>query len=97
MMAEISNHAFGSKANIETAKTEGIIDAYDVLFLDTKEIGHFLDRLVRQFCGLTTFEHGNGRLLTTKETGKGGLVQPLRLARLLEQETDFCREIRHGG
>ena len=39
MMAEISNHAFGSKANIETAKTEGIIDAYDVLFLDTKEIG----------------------------------------------------------
>ena len=65
--------------------------------LDTKEIGHFLDRLVRQFCGLTAFEHGNGRLLTTKETGKGGLVQPLRLARLLEQETDFCREIRHGG
>ena len=38
-MAVISRHAFGSKANIETAKTEGIIDAYDVLFLDTKEIG----------------------------------------------------------
>lgn len=38
-MAENSKHAFGSKANIETAKTEGTIDAYDVLFLDTKEIG----------------------------------------------------------
>ena len=38
-MAEISKHAFGIKANIETAKAEGTIDAYDVLFLDTKEIG----------------------------------------------------------
>lgn len=38
-MAENSKHAFGSKANIETAKTEGTIDAYDILFLDTKEIG----------------------------------------------------------
>lgn len=38
-MAENSKHAFGSKANIETAKTEGAIDAYDILFLDTKEIG----------------------------------------------------------
>lgn len=38
-MAEISKHAFGSKNNIETAKASGTIDAYDVLFLDNREIG----------------------------------------------------------
>lgn len=38
-MAEISKHAFGSKDNIETAKASGTIDAYDVLFLDNREIG----------------------------------------------------------
>lgn len=38
-MALVSKHAFGSKANIETAKTEGKIDEYDVLFLDNREIG----------------------------------------------------------
>lgn len=31
--------AFGNKANIETAKENGVIDEYDVLFLDTKEVG----------------------------------------------------------
>ena len=38
-MALVSKHAFGSKENIETAKTEGKIDEYDVLFLDNREIG----------------------------------------------------------
>lgn len=38
-MANLSKHAFGSKANIETAKQEGKIDAYDVLFLDNGETG----------------------------------------------------------
>lgn len=38
-MAEISKHAFGSKDNIESAKASGTIDAYDVLFLDNREIG----------------------------------------------------------
>lgn len=38
-MALISKHAFGSKENIETAKTNGTIDAHDILFLDNKEIG----------------------------------------------------------
>lgn len=38
-MAFISKHAFGSKENIDTAKTNGTIDAYDVLFLDNREIG----------------------------------------------------------
>lgn len=38
-MATISKHAFGSKANIETAKTAGTIDAHDILFLDNREIG----------------------------------------------------------
>ena len=39
-MAEmkITKHAFGSKENIETAKTSGAIDAYDVLHLDNGEI-----------------------------------------------------------
>lgn len=31
-------HAFGAKSNIDTAKQNGTIDAYDVLFLDTKEV-----------------------------------------------------------
>ena len=31
--------AFGNKENIETAKTSGVIDEHDVLFLDTKEVG----------------------------------------------------------
>ena len=34
-----SKHAFGSKENIETAKTEGTINERDVLFLDNREIG----------------------------------------------------------
>lgn len=38
-MALISKHAFGSKENIETAKTNGVIDEHDVLFLDNGEIG----------------------------------------------------------
>lgn len=38
-MAEISKHAFGSKENIESAKASGTIDAFDVLFLDNREIG----------------------------------------------------------
>lgn len=38
-MATISKHAFGSKANIDTAKTNGTIDAHDILFLDNQEIG----------------------------------------------------------
>ncbi len=38
-MPNISKPAFGSKANIETAKASGAIDAYDVLYLDTQEIG----------------------------------------------------------
>lgn len=38
-MAFISKHAFGSKENIDAAKTDGTIDAYDVLFLDNREIG----------------------------------------------------------
>lgn len=37
-MALISKQAFGSKANIDTAKTNGVIDSYDVLFLDNREI-----------------------------------------------------------
>lgn len=42
-MALISKHAFGSKSNIDTAKTAGTIDAHDILFLDNKEIG-WLDK-----------------------------------------------------
>ena len=38
-MAVISKHAFGSKENIETAKTNGTIGPNDVLFLDNREIG----------------------------------------------------------
>lgn len=38
-MALTSRHAFGSKDNIDTAKTEGTISACDVLFLDNQEIG----------------------------------------------------------
>lgn len=38
-MAILSKHAFGSKNNIETAKQDGKIDAYDILFLDNGETG----------------------------------------------------------
>ena len=38
-MALISKHAFGSKTNIDTAKSNGTIDAHDILFLDNREIG----------------------------------------------------------
>lgn len=38
-MPQISKHAFGSKANIETAKEAGTINERDVLFLDNREIG----------------------------------------------------------
>ena len=38
-MAVISKHAFGSKENIDTAKTNGTIGPQDVLFLDNREIG----------------------------------------------------------
>lgn len=32
-------HAFGSKENVESAKTNGVIGEYDILFLDNKEVG----------------------------------------------------------
>lgn len=38
-MPSISKHAFGSKANIETAKASGAINERDILFLDNQEIG----------------------------------------------------------
>lgn len=38
-MALMSKHAFGSKGNIDTAKSEGTINAHDILFLDNREIG----------------------------------------------------------
>lgn len=38
-MPTISKHAFGSKASIETAKANGLINERDVLFLDNREIG----------------------------------------------------------
>lgn len=38
-MALNSKHAFGSKENIDAAKSNGAIDAHDVLFLDNREIG----------------------------------------------------------
>ena len=34
-----SRHAFGSEANIGTAIENGLIDEYDILFLDEKKIG----------------------------------------------------------
>ncbi len=39
MAEKMSKHAFGSKENIETAKTAGTIDEYDILFLDNGETG----------------------------------------------------------
>lgn len=42
-MANLSKHAFGSKANIETAKETGTIDEFDVIFMDNGEIG-WVDR-----------------------------------------------------
>lgn len=42
-MALNAKHAFGNKDRIESAKTAGTIDAYDILFLDNKEIG-WLDK-----------------------------------------------------
>lgn len=38
-MANLSKHAFGSKDNIESAKSAGAINEFDVLFLDNREIG----------------------------------------------------------
>lgn len=38
-MSELkSKHAFGSKANIDAAKTSGAVDEYDILYLDNGEI-----------------------------------------------------------
>lgn len=38
-MANLSKHAFGAKENLETAKANGSLDAYDVLFLSNGETG----------------------------------------------------------
>lgn len=38
-MALMSKNAFGDKAKIETAKSAGTIDEYDVLYLSNGEIG----------------------------------------------------------
>lgn len=38
-MPTISKHAFGSKANVETAKANGLINERDILFLNNREIG----------------------------------------------------------
>lgn len=38
-----SKHAFGSEVNVDAALAQGLIDAYDILFLDEKKIG-WIDR-----------------------------------------------------
>ena len=38
-----SKHAFGSEANVDNAIEQGLIDAYDVLFLNEGKIG-WVDR-----------------------------------------------------
>lgn len=38
-----SKHAFGSETNVDAAIENGLIDAYDILFLDEKKIG-WVDR-----------------------------------------------------
>lgn len=38
-MANLSKHAFGAREDIESAKTNGSIDEFDVLFLDNGEMG----------------------------------------------------------
>lgn len=42
-MPKSSKHAFGNKADINTAKAAGDIDQYDVIYMDTGEIG-WLDK-----------------------------------------------------
>lgn len=39
MSAMKSKHAFGSEANVDNAIDQGLIDAYDILFLDEGKIG----------------------------------------------------------
>lgn len=39
MAKSTSKHAFGSEANVDSAIARGLIDAYDILFLDEKKIG----------------------------------------------------------
>lgn len=39
MAVKKSKHAFGSEANVDTALSSGLIDAFDVLFLDEGKIG----------------------------------------------------------
>lgn len=38
-MADRAKHAFGSEVNVDSALESGILDAYDILFLDEKKIG----------------------------------------------------------
>ena len=38
-MADKARHAFGSEAKISEALAAGVIDAYDILFLDEKKVG----------------------------------------------------------
>ena len=38
-MSNLSKHAFGAKENIETAKADGKIDEFDIIFMDNGEIG----------------------------------------------------------
>lgn len=38
-MAEKARHAFGSEKNISKALADGVIDTYDILFLDEKKVG----------------------------------------------------------
>jgi hypothetical protein len=42
-MANLSKHAFGSKKNIDTAKTNGAINEFDIVYLDNGEIA-WLDK-----------------------------------------------------
>lgn len=38
-MADRAKHAFGSEANVDTAIESGVLNAYDILFLNEKKIG----------------------------------------------------------
>lgn len=38
-MAHLARHAYGSEANVDEALASGVIDAYDILFLNEGKIG----------------------------------------------------------
>lgn len=89
-----SRHAFGSEANIDSALTGGLIDAYDILFLNEGKIG-WIDKN-----GEKVILEDKNQVMTVDElpeTGEENIVYIWNSTFYFWNGTEFIANVAEGG